>query len=69
MATEDLISISWQLPRGHEGRVVARTLDHVGSVREQRFAVVPGKGLVAVPDEVARIVEDDGREYGVWTRD
>lgn len=65
----DLISVSWQMPPDDDGMVVARTVDEAGEVREHRWEVEPDDRFGPMPDEVARIVREDGRDYGVWTRD
>jgi len=65
----ELISVSWQLPPGHEGTVVARSVDEAGHVREHRYEVETDDRFGPIPDDVTRILREDGRDYGVWTRD
>lgn len=65
----ELNDVSWQLKEDGTREVVARWTSDGGRI-ERREYTLDGEGtLDALPEEVARVLADDERDFGVWTRD
>lgn len=65
---EDLIDLTWRLDDEGGGEAVGHVEGPEGDPVERRFRFEDLDDAPDLPDRVAEIIREDGRRFGVWTR-
>lgn len=68
MPDPELVDISWRLTEEGGGEAVAHVLGDDGELEERSYEF-DSLDDESLPSRVGEIIGDDGRRFGVWTRD